>query len=449
MIIVYLRSKKENWKKKTMFFISIILLTILIPSLQSAKPTLKLTFTPDEKYYTAGRSVDITCETLNPTDNMESPQLWYVDFKTNRHTQVSRMLINTPPDDSPDIFKKNTGKRIEYLKKNSIRVKNLALEDSGQYECNCPDCDEQIGKQTKILQVIKAVEPKWHFAPALTLQEDAKTSIKCTADDFYPYVSHKIIRHHHDITGEGKSVVPDSNVFPHKFSWEATVTPKAEWHNTTLRCTITEGLSFFLLNYEKKEDISSLFYWIGNTEQHATKILEVLFIPRFLDCHERQHVDSTKEKSTINCTYAGNPQPQLTWLRQTDEKPITSDLGITVETKDEHHGKYTSIVTFDRDKLVNIPITTTTKSPNAQQDTTPQPKITGENYYQQLLNGGFIAKLTYNHEEKGSRKINIVGDANQARSKALDNSSLKTIQNLSTSIILFSILIILHMIYQH
>ena len=51
---------------------------------------------------------------------------------------------------------------------------------------------------------MKLSDPKWHIEPGWPIQEHAKTTIKCTADDFYPYVSHKIIRHHHDITNEGK-----------------------------------------------------------------------------------------------------------------------------------------------------------------------------------------------------------------------------------------------------
>jgi len=156
-----------------------------------------------------------------------------------------------------------------------------------------------------------------------------------------------------------------------------------------------------------------------------------------------------KEKATIECSYSGNPQPKLTWYRQSDDKLIVPDTGITIDVKDEHHGKYKSIITFDRDKLVAVPLTTTTtKSPNGPTDTTSQPKVTGDNYYQQLLNGGFVAKLQNNNEVKDFRKINIVSDANQARTKAADNSTTKTIQNLSTSIILFSLLIILSMIQQ-
>jgi len=102
-----------------MFFVSIIFLTILIPSIQS-KPTLKLTFTPDEKYFKMGTQIDIICELMNPTENMESPQLWHVDFKTGKHTPISRSLINTPTEDSPDVFKQNQKtRRLEYVKKKS------------------------------------------------------------------------------------------------------------------------------------------------------------------------------------------------------------------------------------------------------------------------------------------------------------------------------------------
>jgi len=104
-----------------MFFVSIIFLTLLIPSIQSLKPTLKLTFTPDERYFAHGRTVDIACEVINPTENMESPQLWYLDFKTGKHTPISRLLINSPSEDSPDVFKQNQKNRhIEYVKKKSF-----------------------------------------------------------------------------------------------------------------------------------------------------------------------------------------------------------------------------------------------------------------------------------------------------------------------------------------
>jgi hypothetical protein len=225
-----------------MFSVSIIFLTILIPSIQSSKPTLKLTFTPDEKYFTMGNQVEILCELINPTEHTDSPQLWYIDFKTGKHTPISRSLLNSPSDDSPDLFKQNKHKRLEYVKKNHLRIRQLLLEDTGRYECNCPDCEEQLVKQAKDLQVMKLSDPKLHIDPGFPLQEHAKATIRCTADDFYPYVSHKIIRGHHEITNEGKSTIPNSNIYPHKFSWDANVTPIADWHNVTLRCTVTEGL---------------------------------------------------------------------------------------------------------------------------------------------------------------------------------------------------------------
>ena len=186
-------------------------------------------------------------------------------------------------------------------------------------------------------------------------------------------------------------------------------------------------------------------------EQHTTKTLEILFSPRFLKCDEKQHVDSTKDKATIECSYSGNPTPKLTWYRRVDDKPITSDPSIHIDTKDEHHGKFKSIITFDREKLVAVtPLTTTTKAPNGQTETGSQPKIQGDNYYQQLLNAGFVAKLfTLNNEQKGVQNIEIVGDANLAGSKSADSSSIKSIQNLSTSIIFISFLIILYMIQHH
>ncbi|CAF1079553.1 unnamed protein product [Adineta steineri] len=411
-----------------MFSVSIIFLTILIPSIQSSKPTLKLTFTPDEKYYTEGHVVEVLCELLNPNDHTESPQLWHIDIKSGKRTPISRTLLNTPPDDSLDIFKQNKNKRLEYVKKNHLRIRQILFEDTSRYECTCPDCEEQLEKKTKDLTVMKLVDPKWHIDPGWPIQENAKTTLKCTADDFYPYVSHQILRNHHKIEGDGKAVIPNSNTIPQKFSWEATVTPTHEWHNTTLKCTIIQG----------------------NHEKHAIKILEVIFTPRFIKCDEKQHVNSTKDKAIIECSYAGNPQPKLLWLRQTDEKPVTSDAGVSIEVKDEHHGKYKSIVTFDRDKLLTIPLTTTTKAPNAPADTTPATKILGDNYYQILLNGGFIARLTNNNNEvKESRKISIVSDANQARTNPLDGSSRATIQKFSTSIILFSFLIILYMVQRH
>ena len=188
---------------------------------------------------------------------------------------------------------------------------------------------------------------------------------------------------------------------------------------------------------------------LGNSEQHAFKYLEVLFTPRFLKCEERQHVDSTKEKSTIECSYSGNPQPRLSWYRQSDGRALNSDLGVTVETVDEHHGKYKSVVSFDRDKLLAIPLTTTTRAPNAPVETSTPARVLGDNYYQQLLNGGVVAKLFLNsNEEKGSKKITIFGDANQVRANLADSASISSIQCRSTSLLLFSLTLLL-VVIQH
>ncbi|CAF5142440.1 unnamed protein product, partial [Rotaria sp. Silwood1] len=87
-------------------------------------------------------------------------------------------------------------------------------------------------------------------------------------------------------------------------------------------------------------------------------------------------------------------------------------------------------------------------SSNGKSDITIKPKATGDNYYQQLLNDGFIVKLTYNNDEKGLHKINIVSDIDEVRSNTVDSSSIKTIQNLSTSLMLLSFLTVLYMM-QH
>ncbi|CAF4657010.1 unnamed protein product [Rotaria sp. Silwood1] len=411
-----------------MFFISIIFLTIITFSIHTGQPSLKLTFIPDEKYYTSDHQVDILCEVLNSSDDTEAPQLWHIDLKNGRRTPIIRLFINTPPDDAPDSFRRNSNKRIEFIKKNHLRIKNLQLEDSARYDCNCPNCEQRFAGQRRFLQVMRLAEPRWHIESGWPIQENAKTTIKCTVDDFYPYVSHKIILNHQEITDEGRSVPTNPKKFSQKFSWEATVIPTADWHNQTLQCTVTQG----------------------NTEHHALKVLDVLFTPRFLKCDEEQYVNSTKENATIECSYSGNPAPTLTWFHQTDEKPIKSETGITIETKDEHHGKYKSIVTFDREKLIAMSLTTTTltTSSNGKSDITIKPKATGDNYYQQLLNDGFIVKLTYNNEEKGLHKINIVSDVDEVRSNTVDSSSIKTIQNLSTSLMLLSFLTVLYMI-QH
>ena len=253
-----------------MSFIFPLLLLIFIPSIDSHQPTLKLTFTPDEKFFTTDHQVEIYCEILNPTDRTEQPQLWHIDLKTGKHTAISRSLINNPADDAPEVFKQNKQKRIEYMRKNHIRIRRLQVEDSAKYECNCPDCEEQLGKKIVDLQVMKLAEPKWHIEPALPLQENAKATFRCSVDNFYPYVSHKILRNHHDITNEGKSNMPTSNIYPQQFSWESTKPPTADWHNVSLRCTITQGLSSLILivdlfDFFNQIELNRKFGTIGHT----------------------------------------------------------------------------------------------------------------------------------------------------------------------------------------
>lgn len=96
-----------------------------------------------------------------------------------------------------------------------------------------------------------------------------------------------------------------------------------------------------------------------------------------------------------------------------------------------------------------ITTTTTTKSPNGKTDATIKPKGAGDNYYQQLLNDGFIVKLTTGVEEKAAQKINVVTDVNEVRAHSADSSSTKTIQCLSTTIIFLSLLTVLYMIQRH
>ena len=189
---------------------------------------------------------------------------------------------------------------------------------------------------------------------------------------------------------------------------------------------------------------------LGNTKRDTKRYLDVVFTPRFLTCAEKQHVDSSKDKSSVHCSYAGNPAPKLIWLRQSDEKPIMAGNGITIDVIDEHHGKYKSVITFEREKLAAIPSSTTTKSPPGQpSSSTAKPLPPGDNYYQQLLNGGFIAKLSYHDEDKGSRKIAIVGDANQARSKLSGNSSPSTFERFTTSLLFLFSFVLVYLIQHH
>ncbi|CAF0902015.1 unnamed protein product [Adineta steineri] len=391
-----------------MYIITIITITILIPNVQLARPTLKLTFNPDEKYMSWHGQVEIQCELLNPTRAEDSAQLWHLDLKNGKRTPISRTLLASPSDDAAEIFKNNKNRRYEYVRKNYIRIRSLQMEDSAKYECNCPDCEEQLKGVTKDLYVMKLSEATWNFDQGWPLHENTKTIIKCQSNGFYPYIGHKILRDNKEMTNDGKSSLSNTNPFPQNFLWEATITPTAEWHNTTLLCSITQG----------------------NQEQTVSKTLDVLFTPHFLTCAERQYVDPRKDQSSIECSYRGNPQPKLTWLRQSDQKLLTSDNGITIDIKDEQKGKYRSIVTFDRAKLITIPLL-------------PTNKTSEENYYQQLLNNGFIVKLTVNNNDKGTRLINIVRDASQIQAKFINSST-----TISLSTISLAFLLILHIIYR-
>ncbi len=234
-----------------MSIITIILIITLIPNVQLARTTIKLTFSPDIKYIRSQQSIEIRCELLNPNQPDDTAQLWYVDLKTGTSAPISRSLLISPTNDAPEIFKSNRNKRYEYLGKNHIRIRSLQTEDSAKYECNCPDCIESISKQTRELQVMKLTEPKWISDSGWPLHENTKSIIKCQIDDFYPYIGHKILRDHNEITNDGKSSLSNSNTFSHKFIWEATVTPTAEWHNSTLRCIVTEGLFVYFVLKEK------------------------------------------------------------------------------------------------------------------------------------------------------------------------------------------------------
>ena len=229
-----------------MSMITIILITIFIPNVQLARPTIKLTFTPDEKYMPYQQQIEIRCELLNPNQRTDSAQLWHVDLKGGTRTAVSRSLLTSPTDDAPDIFKSNRNRRYEYLQKNFIRIRGLQMEDSARYECNCPDCEESINKQSRDLLVMQIKEPEWKIESGWPLHENTRAVIKCITNDFYPYVGHRIFRDNQDITKDGKSSLSSHTGFPQKFTWETTITPTADWHNSTIRCSVTQGsIKFF------------------------------------------------------------------------------------------------------------------------------------------------------------------------------------------------------------
>lgn len=387
--------------------LTLTFLTTFISTVELSKPIINLSFNPNEPYFTRQSKVEIQCELLNPIQVGDSAQLWHVDLKTGKRTSVSRSLLSSPTDDAPEIFKKNNrNKRYRYLSRNHIEINALQMEDSARYECDCPDCESGVEKKERKLEVTQLVDPIWTIDSSWPLHENVDTKIKCSVDDFYPYIKHKILRDSTEITNIGKSQLTNEKYFPQKLVWEATIKPTADWHGTTLLCDVTQG----------------------NTVKHATKTIEVLFDARLLTCHDRQYVDSKQDHGSIECSYSGNPAPTLVWLRRSDRKAITTDQGITVEINNESHGKYKSIVKFDRNRLNINPIQTSLN-------------ITGENYYQQLLNNGFIVQLLANGKEKTTKNITIVADKSQIQTKFANYSN-----SITHSTILVGFLFILHMV---
>lgn len=228
-----------------MYTITIILITILIPYIQSVavRSSLKLTFTPDNKYMSVGQDVDIKCELLNPADPSDSAQLFHIDLKTQKKSLVSRQLLLGPPEDAPDIFKKKNG-RYSYVSRGHIHIQNLQAEDSARYVCDCPDCLEALTTATRNLSVMVLNQPTWTAGPGWPLHENTKSNLKCEVNNFFPYVGHKILRNHIDITNEGKSSLPSANVYPQTFTWEASLSFTHDMHNSTLLCIVTQGLKF-------------------------------------------------------------------------------------------------------------------------------------------------------------------------------------------------------------
>jgi len=384
----------------------LFLFTDIIGRVQSTKPSLKLTFSPDETYLPRDQPLDIQCDLINPKDKSESSQLWHVDLKTHKRTAISRLLLTSPNADAPEVFRTIKNHRYEFLRKNRMRIRRLQLEDSARYECDCPDCEDVIPKQSRDLYVMKLAEPKWIIEPGLPLHENTQATIKCHVEEFYPYVSHKILRNDKDISQDGKLIPITNSGVTQKFLWEQTINPTADWHNSTLRCLVTEG----------------------NSEQQATQTLDVLFAPRFLICKDRQHIDSQQESTFVECSFSGNPSPTLIWRRHNhDQRIIGPEAGIQIETIDEQNGRYKSFLRFNRTKLSSMPVATNS---NGTQD---------ENYYQELLNGGFIAQLTINNVEKAKQIIRIDRHASQARSSP-GNRGEKSTRIVSS--ILFSSLVL-------
>lgn len=367
-----------------------IYLTVIVASVGSARPTIKLSFNPDETYYNRDTQVDIQCEILNPNQNTEQAQLWHVDLRTGKRTPLSRMTLTMPADDAPEIFKNNKNKRYEHVAKNHIRIRRLHMNDSARYECNCPDCEENISKAFRELHIVKLEEPKWIIEPGQPLHEKTRTTIKCVTEDFYPYVRHQILRKNIEMTKEGHSLLSNSQIFPQSFVWEANIEATPDLHNTTLRCLVTEG------NTVKEGDIT----------------LNVLFTPRFLKCDEKQAADENNETAIISCGFSGNPAPTVTWHRANDKKPVDVSPGITIQLNDNLNGSYTTSLKLERSKLPS------------------NSNTSAESLYKEYLKSGFIVQLTINGIDRGARTIQIVRHANKIRSTSINDSTTRRISSL-------------------
>ncbi|UJR07018.1 hypothetical protein I4U23_011306 [Adineta vaga] len=241
-------------------------------------------------------------------------------------------LLIKPSYDSSDIFKLNKKDHLHYIKQVHIRLVYLLSKDTSKYECNCPDCDEDLEKQIKELHVIQLSEPTWHIESNLPIKENVKLIIECIVDDFYPYIKHKIIHNSYDITEYGNLRILNNNkTYSQRFSWKITLIPTADWHNTIFQCFVTQG----------------------NVELNATKNLQILFAPRFLQCYNKQLINKTNDQISIECQYAGNPKPELKWFYRTNKSSLIENNNVIIKNFNENHGKYRDILIFNNETIID------------------------------------------------------------------------------------------------
>jgi hypothetical protein len=195
----------------------IFLSTIFISSIQLQKAK----FPPDGKHYTRDDQFDIQCEIIHSNEYTDSPQLCDVDLRIGKRTIGSRRSIISPVNDTSEVFKQSQNWYSEYIRKNRLHITSFHLGDSTQYQCDCPNCEEHLDVVRKNVQLMKLAEPIWEAEPIWAYCEHMKTIITCTADDFCPYVVHRIIRSDHLISHVGESVLSNNNTYSQRFSWEA------------------------------------------------------------------------------------------------------------------------------------------------------------------------------------------------------------------------------------